>query len=111
MGRKERCPRCGSKKITITGNVKKCNVCKYESKIGLKPIFDFFEAYFNFVGSPDYNAEKFLREDCEDRIKSLTEDFIGETCDNLFWDGREGVIKKYGLKPFIDVRAIGVSCE
>jgi len=23
MGRKERCPQCGSKKITITGNLKK----------------------------------------------------------------------------------------
>jgi len=30
MGRKERCPQCGSKKITIAGNLKKCKVCKYE---------------------------------------------------------------------------------
>jgi hypothetical protein len=30
MGRKERCPQCGSKKSTIAGNLKKCNVCKYE---------------------------------------------------------------------------------
>jgi len=30
MGRKERCPQCGSKKIKIIGNLKKCNVCKYE---------------------------------------------------------------------------------
>jgi hypothetical protein len=30
MGRKERCLHCGSKKITITGNLKKCEVCKYE---------------------------------------------------------------------------------
>jgi len=29
MGRKERCPQCGSKKITITGNLKKCEVCNY----------------------------------------------------------------------------------
>jgi len=29
MGRKERCPQCGSKKITITGNLKKCGVCQY----------------------------------------------------------------------------------
>jgi len=38
MGRKERCPQCGSKKITITGNVKKCEVCKREwvGKLGRK---------------------------------------------------------------------------
>ena len=30
MGRKERCPQCGSKKITIDENLKKCNVCKNE---------------------------------------------------------------------------------
>jgi rubredoxin len=30
MGRKERCPQCGSKKIAITGNLKKCEVCKHE---------------------------------------------------------------------------------
>jgi ribosomal protein L37AE/L43A len=30
MGRKERCPQCGSKKIKITDDVKKCGVCKYE---------------------------------------------------------------------------------
>jgi ribosomal protein L37AE/L43A len=30
MGRKERCPHCGSKKIKITDDVKKCRVCKYE---------------------------------------------------------------------------------
>ncbi|MDH5419354.1 MAG: hypothetical protein OEY47_06015 [Candidatus Bathyarchaeota archaeon] len=29
MGRKERCPQCGSKKITITENLKKCQVCKH----------------------------------------------------------------------------------
>jgi ribosomal protein L37AE/L43A len=29
MGRKERCPQCGSKKITITENMKKCEICKY----------------------------------------------------------------------------------
>jgi len=31
-GRKERCPSCGSKKITINGNTKKCQVCDYEWK-------------------------------------------------------------------------------
>jgi len=30
MGRKERCPQCGSKKIVTTGDPKKCNVCRYE---------------------------------------------------------------------------------
>ncbi len=30
MGRGERCPQCGSKKIRMTGNAKKCEVCKYE---------------------------------------------------------------------------------
>jgi len=30
MGRQERCPQCGSKKIVITGDLKKCKVCKYE---------------------------------------------------------------------------------
>ncbi len=30
MGRKERCPQCGSKKIKITENLKKCRVCNYE---------------------------------------------------------------------------------
>ncbi len=29
MGRKERCPQCGSKQITITENLKKCKICKY----------------------------------------------------------------------------------
>ena len=29
MGRKERCPQCGSKKITITENMKTCKICKY----------------------------------------------------------------------------------
>jgi len=29
MGRKERCPRCGSKKIKIAANQKECKVCKY----------------------------------------------------------------------------------
>ncbi len=30
MGRKERCPQCGSKKIIATENQKKCSVCQYE---------------------------------------------------------------------------------
>jgi transposase-like protein len=29
MGRKERCPRCGSKKFTIAANQKECKVCKF----------------------------------------------------------------------------------
>lgn len=29
MGRPERCPQCGSKKIVITGDLKECKVCKY----------------------------------------------------------------------------------
>jgi hypothetical protein len=32
MGRKKRCPNCGSKKIKGTDGVKKCRVCKYEWK-------------------------------------------------------------------------------
>ena len=28
MGRKERCPKCGSKKFMITANQKECKVCK-----------------------------------------------------------------------------------
>ena len=31
-GRKERCSSCGSKKITIHGTTKKCNVCGFEWK-------------------------------------------------------------------------------
>ncbi|UCC27967.1 MAG: hypothetical protein JSW29_00475 [Candidatus Bathyarchaeota archaeon] len=30
MGRKERCPACGSKKITIGEGQKRCSVCKHE---------------------------------------------------------------------------------
>ncbi len=30
MGRKERCPRCGSKKIRVRGDSKECRVCGYE---------------------------------------------------------------------------------
>jgi len=30
MGRKERCPKCGSKKITIVENLKRCKTCKFE---------------------------------------------------------------------------------
>ena len=30
MGRKERCPQCGSKKIATTGDLKQCKVCKHE---------------------------------------------------------------------------------
>ncbi len=29
-GRKERCVNCGSKKITINGSTKKCQVCGFE---------------------------------------------------------------------------------
>jgi ribosomal protein L37E len=38
MGRKERCPRCGSKKIEVQDNSKKCIVCGYEwtGRIGRK---------------------------------------------------------------------------
>jgi uncharacterized protein (DUF983 family) len=38
MGRKERCPQCGSGKITVSADSKKCNVCGYEwtGKIGRK---------------------------------------------------------------------------
>jgi ribosomal protein L37AE/L43A len=38
MGRKERCPKCGSKKIRITANQKECNVCKntWAGKLGAK---------------------------------------------------------------------------
>jgi hypothetical protein len=38
MGRKERCPQCGSKKFTITDNQKKCKTCKFTwtGKIGGK---------------------------------------------------------------------------
>ena len=28
MGRKDRCPKCGSKKFTINANQKECKVCK-----------------------------------------------------------------------------------
>jgi len=31
-GRKERCVNCGSKKITIQGSTKKCQVCGFEWK-------------------------------------------------------------------------------
>jgi ribosomal protein L37E len=31
-GRKERCVNCGSKKITIHGSTKKCQVCGFEWK-------------------------------------------------------------------------------
>jgi uncharacterized protein (DUF983 family) len=30
MVRKERCPQCGSKKITIVEDLKRCNTCKFE---------------------------------------------------------------------------------
>ncbi len=30
MGRKERCPQCGSKKITMTEDLKKCETCNHE---------------------------------------------------------------------------------
>ncbi|MGD8566375.1 MAG: hypothetical protein PVF96_08515 [Candidatus Bathyarchaeota archaeon] len=30
MGRKERCPQCGSKKFRMQDDSKKCNVCSYE---------------------------------------------------------------------------------
>jgi len=30
MGKKERCPQCGSKKIKIQANSKKCEICGYE---------------------------------------------------------------------------------
>ena len=38
MGRKERCPRCGSRKIKITKKQKECNVCKniWTGKVGGK---------------------------------------------------------------------------
>ncbi len=29
MGRQERCPQCGSKKIIVTEDQKKCKVCKH----------------------------------------------------------------------------------
>jgi len=29
MGRKQKCPQCGSKKFVIIANEKKCNVCNY----------------------------------------------------------------------------------
>lgn len=29
MGRKERCPRCGSKKVDVYSAPKKCKVCKF----------------------------------------------------------------------------------
>ncbi len=38
MGRKEQCPKCGSKKIKITTNQKECKVCKntWTGKVGGK---------------------------------------------------------------------------
>jgi transposase-like protein len=30
MVRKERCPQCGSKKIEVQADSKKCTVCKYQ---------------------------------------------------------------------------------
>jgi len=30
LGRKERCPQCGSKKIEVQANSKKCKVCGYQ---------------------------------------------------------------------------------
>ena len=38
MGRKEQCPKCGSKKIMITANQKECKVCKniWAGKVGVK---------------------------------------------------------------------------
>ena len=38
MGRKEQCPKCGSKKIKTTTNQKECNVCKniWTGKVGGK---------------------------------------------------------------------------
>jgi hypothetical protein len=38
MGRKERCPQCGSKKFSMNANQKKCKICKFiwTGKIGGK---------------------------------------------------------------------------
>jgi hypothetical protein len=30
MRKRERCPQCGSKKISMIGSLKRCNVCKNE---------------------------------------------------------------------------------
>jgi len=30
MGRKERCPQCGSKKIRVHADSKKCNICGHQ---------------------------------------------------------------------------------
>jgi len=30
MGRKERCPKCGSKKITVHADSKKCKICGHQ---------------------------------------------------------------------------------
>ena len=32
MDGKERCPRCGSKKLSVKGDLKKCKICGYEWK-------------------------------------------------------------------------------
>lgn len=76
-----------------------------------KPIIDFFNAYMNFIGSPDYDAEKYLSEVCEDHIKCHTEEFIEQSCRLDFYEGAKEVVNKYGLKPFIDVKAIGITQE
>lgn len=71
-----------------------------------KGIMQLFEDYLKFVGSKEYDGTKFLTECCEERIRSYTEEFIGEACGNMFYDGIQEAIEKYGLKEHIDVKAV-----
>ena len=74
-----------------------------------KAIMNFFEAFLNFMG--DYTGPRqFLREVLHEMVKSFTEEFIAETCNSDFYNGKLEVVDKYGLRPVIDVRAVGIDC-
>jgi len=71
-----------------------------------KAIIDFYDGFMQFMGSKEDTGETYVKQACEDFLKDHTEQFIGETCDSMFWDGRQEVVRKYGLAQVINAKAL-----
>jgi len=62
-----------------------------------KPVMDFFEAYWQFVGYGDQTAKEYLTELLSKDAQSVIADAVMNPASDL-----EALIEKYGLKPYME---------
>lgn len=61
-----------------------------------KPVMDFFEAYWKFVGYTDETAKEYLTEHTSRNLPSLIYDMVFSN----ITDDSEQIIERHGLEPY-----------